>query len=176
MERPFQPCPWQADGQIDILEQVELPLRGAEEHRMDIEAWLQSLGLERYVPAFRDNEINWEALPKLTAEDLKDLGVVLGGHRRKLLAAIAALGTEAPAAAGTAASRDAPVPAEDSRPIMSATLHPLPRAPADLASFPASCSVRELCRPLSAYCRTPLPGSLAKCQRTENTIFRPGCL
>jgi class 3 adenylate cyclase/predicted ATPase len=82
---------------------------------MDLAAWLQGLGLERYVPAFRDNEINWEALPKLTAEDLKDLGVVLGGHRRKLLAAIAALGTEAPAAAGTAASRDAPVPAEAER-------------------------------------------------------------
>jgi class 3 adenylate cyclase len=36
-------------------------------------------------------------LPKLTAEDLKDLGVVLGGHRRRLLDAIAALDTpEAP--------------------------------------------------------------------------------
>ena len=38
---------------------------------MDIAAWLQGLGLERYVPAFRDNEIDWEVLPKLTAEDLK---------------------------------------------------------------------------------------------------------
>ena len=63
---------------------------------MDVAAWLQGLGLERYVPAFRDNEIDWEALPKLTAEDLKDLGVVLGGHRRKLLAAIAGLRSEAP--------------------------------------------------------------------------------
>jgi class 3 adenylate cyclase len=43
-------------------------------------------------------------LPKLTAEDLKDLGVVLGGHRRLLLEAIAALDTaEAPPPA-TAAS------------------------------------------------------------------------
>src|ERR1700752_1213143 len=58
---------------------------------MDVTAWLQGLGLERYEPAFRDNEIDWEALPKLTAEDLKDLGVVLGGHRRKLLEAIAVL-------------------------------------------------------------------------------------
>ena len=82
---------------------------------MDVAGWLQGLGLERYVPAFRDNEIDWEALPKLTSEDLKDLGVVLGGHRRKLLAAIAALGVEAPAATGTAASRDAPVPAEAER-------------------------------------------------------------
>ena len=42
---------------------------------MDVAAWLRGLGLERYVPAFRDNEIDWEALPKLTVEDLKDLGV-----------------------------------------------------------------------------------------------------
>jgi class 3 adenylate cyclase/tetratricopeptide (TPR) repeat protein len=61
---------------------------------MDIAAWLRGLGLERYEAAFRDNEIDWEALTKLTAEDLKDLGVVLGGHRRKLLEAIAALRSE----------------------------------------------------------------------------------
>jgi class 3 adenylate cyclase len=66
---------------------------------MEIGTWLQSLGLERYELAFRENEIDWEALPKLTAEDLKDLGVVLGGHRRRLLDAIAALGpAEAPPA------------------------------------------------------------------------------
>jgi len=66
---------------------------------MDIEAWLQALGLERYVPAFRDNEIDWEVLPKLTSEDLKEMGVVAIGHRRKLLAAIAALSAEPSAAA-----------------------------------------------------------------------------
>jgi class 3 adenylate cyclase/predicted ATPase len=58
---------------------------------MDIAVWLRGLGLERYEPAFRDNEIDRETLPKLSADDLKDLGVVLGSHRRKLLAAIAAL-------------------------------------------------------------------------------------
>ena len=42
---------------------MEVPLRGAGDHRMDIEAWLQGLGLERYAPAFRDNEIDWEVLP-----------------------------------------------------------------------------------------------------------------
>ncbi|MGA7261081.1 MAG: adenylate/guanylate cyclase domain-containing protein, partial [Stellaceae bacterium] len=74
---------------------------------MDVAAWLEGLGLERYAPAFRDNEIDWDALPKLTAEDLKDLGVVLGGHRRKLLHAIAALGAAVPAAAAMAAAPDA---------------------------------------------------------------------
>src|SRR4029077_8786762 len=82
---------------------------------MDVAAWLQGLGLERYVLAFRDNEIDGDALPKLSAEDLKDLGVVLGGHRRRLLGAIAALGAAAPAATATAAPRDAPAPTEAER-------------------------------------------------------------
>ena len=82
---------------------------------MDVAAWLEGLGLERYAPAFRDNEIDWDALPKLTAEDLKDLGVVLGGHRRKLLHAIAALGAAVPAAAAIAAAPDALARAEAER-------------------------------------------------------------
>ena len=63
---------------------------------MDVAAWLRGLGLERYEAAFRDNEIDWPALSKLTVEDLKDLGVVLGSHRRKLLQAIAALRSPLP--------------------------------------------------------------------------------
>jgi hypothetical protein len=66
---------------------------------MDIAEWLQDLGLVRYVPAFRDNEIDERVLPSLTADDLKDLGFTLVGHRRKLLDAIAALGAEASVAA-----------------------------------------------------------------------------
>ena len=53
--------------------------------------WLRNLGLEQYEAAFRDNAINEKVLPSLTAEDLKDLGVGLVGHRRALLDAIAAL-------------------------------------------------------------------------------------
>ena len=49
---------------------------------MDISAWLRGLGLERYEAAFRDNEIDWSLLPKLTADDLKDIGVAAVGHRR----------------------------------------------------------------------------------------------
>jgi len=58
---------------------------------VDIEAWLREMGLERYRQAFRENEIDAEILPKLTIEDLKDIGVTTVGHRRKLLEAIAAL-------------------------------------------------------------------------------------
>jgi len=82
---------------------------------MDIAAWLQDLGLERYVSTFCENEIDWEVLPKLTSEDLREIGVAAIGHRRKLLDAIAALGPEAPAAAVTAAPSDAPAPVEAER-------------------------------------------------------------
>jgi class 3 adenylate cyclase/tetratricopeptide (TPR) repeat protein len=58
---------------------------------MDLGGWLRSLGLERYEAAFRANEIDEAVLPNLTAEDLKDLGVSIVGHRRKILDAIAAL-------------------------------------------------------------------------------------
>ena len=61
---------------------------------MDISAWLRGLGLEQYAPAFRDNDVDGEVLPELTAEDLMELGVTSFGHRRKLLDAIAALGAE----------------------------------------------------------------------------------
>src|SRR5580704_14009804 len=71
---------------------------------MDVAAWLRGLGLEQYAPAFHDNAIDGEVLRELTADDLKDLGVTLVGHRRKLLAAIAALGAELPTVAQPAAT------------------------------------------------------------------------
>jgi class 3 adenylate cyclase/predicted ATPase len=64
---------------------------------MDIGSWLCGLGLERYTQAFRDNEIDLDLLPHLTTDDLKDLGVALVGHRRRLLDAIAALQGESTA-------------------------------------------------------------------------------
>jgi SAM (Sterile alpha motif) domain-containing protein len=58
---------------------------------MDIVVWLRSLGLGKYEAIFRENDIDETVLPSLTAEDLKELGVVSLGHRVKLLDAIAAL-------------------------------------------------------------------------------------
>jgi class 3 adenylate cyclase/predicted ATPase len=58
---------------------------------MDVVVWLRRLGLGKYEAAFRENEIDETVLPNLTAEDLKDLGVSIVGHRRKILDAIAAL-------------------------------------------------------------------------------------
>jgi class 3 adenylate cyclase len=86
-----------------------------EEGPMDIAEWLRDLGLEQYEPAFHANEIDERVLLSLTAEDLKDLGVSLVGHRRRLLDAIAALGAQAPAAPVSVAHRDAPAPSEAER-------------------------------------------------------------
>src|SRR6516164_8996388 len=58
---------------------------------MDVAAWLKGLGLERYAAAFRDNAIDWQVLPRLTVDDLKDIGIAAVGHRRRLIEAIAAL-------------------------------------------------------------------------------------
>ena len=63
---------------------------------MDVAVWLRGLGLEDYESAFRDNRIDAAVLPKLTFEDLKDIGVAAVGDRRKLLDAIAALHVDVP--------------------------------------------------------------------------------
>jgi class 3 adenylate cyclase len=62
---------------------------------MDIGGWLRKVGLEQYEPAFRENKIDREILPRLTVDDLKDLGVALVGDRRRLLEAIASLRDQA---------------------------------------------------------------------------------
>jgi class 3 adenylate cyclase len=76
---------------------------GAEDAQMDVGGWLRKLGLEQYEPAFRENKIDSTILPRLTADDLKDLGVTSVGDRRRLLDAIALLRSEVgPVAEGTA--------------------------------------------------------------------------
>ena len=64
--------------------------------------WLEKLGMSEYAQRFAENGIEVEALPHLTDQDLKDIGVLLG-HRRVMLAAIgkltgAALATPEPTA------------------------------------------------------------------------------
>jgi class 3 adenylate cyclase/predicted ATPase len=82
---------------------------------MDVADWLRNLGLERYAPAFADNDIDAAILPRLTAEDLVGIGVTSVGHRRKLLEAVAALNAapiEAPAPPPTAETAPEPSAAE----------------------------------------------------------------
>src|ERR1700747_2183524 len=84
---------------------------------MDVVVWLRRLGPRKYEAAFRENEIDETVLPNLTAEDLKDLGVSIVGHRRKILDAIAALRNdasgEAPSVDAATASSAPSAPPED---------------------------------------------------------------
>ncbi len=68
----------------------------AAEENVNIATWLHGLGLQQYERAFREAEIDTAVLPALTMDDLRDIGVSIVGHRRKLLAAIAALREECP--------------------------------------------------------------------------------
>ena len=63
---------------------------------MDVGEWLRGLGLAQYERAFRDNNIDSKVVRRLTADDLRDLGVASVGHRRRLLDALDALGEETP--------------------------------------------------------------------------------
>jgi class 3 adenylate cyclase len=81
---------------------------------VDIAAWLRELGLERYEPVFRDNEIDWEILPELTDGDLEKLGLPLG-PRKKLLKAIAGLSGKPTAVSTEVASGPRPVAPEAER-------------------------------------------------------------
>ena len=76
---------------------------------MDIAAWLRGLGLAQYELMFRENDVDGQVLPRLTADDLISIGVTSVGHRRRLLDAIASLAGEAPAA------RASPVRADPER-------------------------------------------------------------
>ena len=82
---------------------------------MDVAAWLQSLGLKRYASAFRDNDVDDKVLPELPSDDLISIGVTSIGHRRKLLAATAALVAETPVAPARVASREPSIPADAKR-------------------------------------------------------------
>src|SRR6478752_5332466 len=60
---------------------------------MDVEGWLQSLGLEEYEAILRQNKIDSDVLSELTEGDLEKLGIPLG-DRKRLLRAIRSLEAE----------------------------------------------------------------------------------
>ena len=71
----------------------------------DVATWLAELGLEAYAQAFAAHDIDATVLGSLTDADLKELGVVSLGHRKRLLQAIGG---------GNAAARGAVAPPRQS--------------------------------------------------------------
>ena len=53
-----------------------------------VKRWLEELGFGKYASVFEIHEVDEEALPLLTLEDLKEMGVFAVGPRRKLFNAI----------------------------------------------------------------------------------------
>src|SRR3954465_15068158 len=86
-----------------------------EETAVDVGGWLKSLGLDQYEAAFRENDVDAEVLPTLTADELKDIGVNSIRHRRRLLEAIVKLQNAGAPSQAIRPSSDHPVsiPAED---------------------------------------------------------------
>jgi class 3 adenylate cyclase/tetratricopeptide (TPR) repeat protein len=68
----------------------------------DLAAWLETLGLGQYASVFAANDVDRDALPYLSDQELKELGLSLG-HRKKLLNAVATSATGSKA-------RDVPEP------------------------------------------------------------------
>ena len=67
------------------------------------------LGLGQYEEQFRDNKIDADLLPRLTVDDLKDIGVSVVGDRRRLLDAIALIaGAGRPADLAASQTKSAP--------------------------------------------------------------------
>ena len=76
---------------------------------MDVGGWLRGLGLGQYEEQFRDNKIDADLLPRLTVDDLKDIGVSVVGDRRRLLDAIALIaGAGRPADLPASQTKSAP--------------------------------------------------------------------
>ncbi len=59
----------------------------------NIAKWLEGLGLGKLAGVFDSNDIDFSALPQISEQDLKDLGLTVGA-RRKVMAAIALLDRE----------------------------------------------------------------------------------
>ena len=55
--------------------------------------WLKQLGMDEHSQRFAENDIDFAILSDITDQDLEKIGVTSLGHRRKLLRAIADLGT-----------------------------------------------------------------------------------
>ncbi len=108
----------------------------------DVSEWLAALGLQVYATAFAEQDIDGALLRELTDSDLKELGVASLGHRKRLLAGIAALRADAAAGSDPGGSgattglarSDRPASAErPAWPRDAAAAHARPASPRDVA-------------------------------------------
>ena len=82
----------------------------------DVGEWLSSLGFSQYAPGFEAQAVEFDQLAELSDTDLRELGVVALGHRKRLLKAIAEL-----AAGEDSVGLGAPTPRAEASPPSSAS-------------------------------------------------------
>jgi hypothetical protein len=56
--------------------------------------WLENLGLGQFAAAFEENAIDWELLPDVDQNTLKDIGIKEAGFRLRIMKGIATLQSE----------------------------------------------------------------------------------
>ncbi|MGB8337911.1 MAG: adenylate/guanylate cyclase domain-containing protein [Burkholderiales bacterium] len=82
--------------------------------QFSINDWLDGLGFLQYGPLFEKNAITPELLQDLTDQDLREIGVTMLGHRKRLMAAITSLAQQnvVMADANDSAGQNLPIKAE----------------------------------------------------------------
>jgi hypothetical protein len=107
---------------------------------MDIQAWLESHGLDDIEEIFVQNDITPDLLPTLSLEDLREMGITSLGLRKKAMAGITALHTPAPKPASVSTAKKAPNPAPPVARIKESTppsgLRSVAPAPAPAVALP----------------------------------------
>ena len=93
--------------------------------------WLDGLGLGQYAAKFMDNAIDWEILPEVDQDALKDIGVDALGHRLRILKAIAVIQPQhsAPPSLPANQVRNEPPPLSDNEDITAWSRTPGERKP-----------------------------------------------
>ena len=76
-------------------------------------AWLSGLELTDYITAFASNRIEFGQIAELDKDDLKEIGITVLGHRKKILGNLPGSSTDTSSAQNTEASTPAAEDASD---------------------------------------------------------------
>ena len=79
---------------------------------VDVREWLEAVGLGRFQEVFSEHEIDFDVLPHLSEDDLREIGLPVGARRRLQLAIRELSGTGAPGVGVAASAVASPSPVE----------------------------------------------------------------
>ncbi|DBA82641.1 hypothetical protein WJX77_003618 [Trebouxia sp. C0004] len=123
---------WQqsCSSQTGVIAKAISPVAAADTSNLDpVQLRLTSIGLLQYAAIFAKEEIDEEALPCLTVQDLQSLGITNAAHQRLILSAAMQPATQTVARPGSTAR-----PAHLYASRLNATLRPAPHSSASVSS------------------------------------------